>query len=178
MQRRVESIAASEFCELRQCVFENLEEGMYAVHAAQPELLHELTPVFCARQAKQLARCVGLLCREHTAHHMSDVEVHRSVWRPRKQLDQQLRQRKMPIGVEPRVCARIRRQDSLHSDLLAGMKACAVIRALCEVRECECHVASGAPERTQVATQSVWCQLPAALNGVGGNVHEGGLLAG
>jgi hypothetical protein len=109
---------------------------------------------------------------------MSDMEVHRGVWRPRKQLDQQLRQREVPIGGEPRVCARIRRQDGLHSDLLAGAKDCTVVRALCEVRECECHVASDAPEWSQVAAQSVWCQLPAALDGVGGNVHEGGLLAG
>jgi hypothetical protein len=178
MQRRVESIAQSEFCELRKCVFVNLEEGVHAVHAAQPLLLHESALVFRAREAKQLARCVGLPCREHTAHHMSDMEVHRSVWRPRKQLDQQFRQRKVPIGVQPRVCARIRRQDGLHSDLLAEAKDCAVVRALCEVRECECHVASGTPERSQVAAQSVWCQLPAALNGVGGNVHERGLLTG
>ncbi len=92
MQRRVEGIAQSEFCELRKCVFVNLEEGMHAVHATQPELLHESAPVLCAREAKQLARCVGLPCREHTAHHMSDMEVHQGVWRPRKQLDQQLHQ--------------------------------------------------------------------------------------
>ena len=51
-QRRVESIALSEFCELRKCVFESLEEGMHAVDATQSELLHELASVFCAHDAE------------------------------------------------------------------------------------------------------------------------------
>jgi hypothetical protein len=68
MQRRIdsESIAQSEFCELREHAFVNSEKGVHAVHAAQPQLLHETTSSARAKPSNLLAASACLA--ENTPH--------------------------------------------------------------------------------------------------------------
>jgi hypothetical protein len=86
------SVAEGECCELGKCVFESLKEGLHTIHTAETELEHKLKSVLRARTVERLECGIGLACREHTAHDASDMEVHRSVGRLRKQLSQQLRE--------------------------------------------------------------------------------------
>ena len=86
---------------LRKCVFEKLVEGLHAVEQAETKLQHELATVLCAGAAECFERSIGLACREYTAHDASDMEMHRSVWRPWKQLTEQLGEREMSAGVDP-----------------------------------------------------------------------------
>ena len=94
MQTTVMSIACGEFDELRSCVFECLEERVHAVDAVEAELSHELDSVSLACAIECFDGGIGLLCREHTAHHSSQVNVHVCVdvmW-CRKQLQRQVRE--------------------------------------------------------------------------------------
>lgn len=95
------SVAEGEFCELGKCVFECVKEGLHAVHAAQSQLQHELESVLRADAPEGLERSICLPCREYAAHDVSDMVMHWSVCRPRKQLGQQLFKREMFASVHP-----------------------------------------------------------------------------
>ena len=76
-------------------MFESTVESVHAVHAAQPQLLHEEESVFCALDAEQLAGRVGLSSGEHAAHRVGNMEVKWSRGRRREQLDEQLLERQV-----------------------------------------------------------------------------------
>jgi hypothetical protein len=76
-----------EFAELRQRSFESVEEVAHGIDAQQPQLCHELVAVSrSASKAECLARCVCLLCGEHSAQNARGVSVKRNVWWKRKEL--------------------------------------------------------------------------------------------
>ena len=106
MQRTVMSIACGEFDELWSCVFECLEERVHAVDATEAESSHELDSVSLACAIECFDGGIGLLRREHTAHHSSQVNVHVCVLWPRKQLQQQVRERQMLVCGHPRLSVR------------------------------------------------------------------------
>ena len=99
MRCKKEKSAESEFCELRECVFESLIEGMDTIQTAESEFLQQFASFICAFAAECFDGCISLACGEYTAHDTSNMEVHRSVWRTRKQLDKQFRQSVMSIGI-------------------------------------------------------------------------------
>ena len=99
MQRGGKSVAQSVFCKLRECVFEGLIEGVDTIQTADSEFLHQFDSFICAFAAECFDGCISLACGEYTAHDTSNMEVHRSVWRTRKQLHEQIRQRAMSIGM-------------------------------------------------------------------------------
>ena len=103
MQRTVMSIACGEFDELWSCVFECVEERVHAVDATEAESSHELDSVSLASAIECFDGGIGLLRREHTAHHSSQVNVHVCVLWPWKQLQQQVRKRQMLVCVHPRL---------------------------------------------------------------------------
>ena len=95
---RGKSVAQSVFCELRECVFEGVIESLDTVQTAESEFLHQFASFVCAFAVECFDGCIGLACGEYTAHDTGDMEVHRSVERTRKQLNQQFRQGAMSIG--------------------------------------------------------------------------------
>ena len=102
MQRRWEAAHKGERAEgLEKCEFESGVEVVHAVHAAQPQLLRESAYVFRARDAEQLAGCVGLSCGDHAAHGVDDMEMQRGCRCGRKQLDEQLLEGQVLMGCEP-----------------------------------------------------------------------------
>ena len=109
MQRTVMCIACGEFGEIWSCVFECVEERVHAVDATEAESSHELNSVSLACAIESFDGGIGLLRREHTAHHSSQVNVHVCVLRPWKQLQQQVRKRQMLVCVHPRLSVRTRR---------------------------------------------------------------------
>ncbi len=86
MREKEKRRKGASVAKLRKCVFEKLVEGLHAVEEAETKLQHELASVLCAGAAECFERSIGLACREYTAHDASDMEMHRSVWRPWKQL--------------------------------------------------------------------------------------------
>ena len=96
---RGKSVAQSAFCELRECVFEGVIESMDTVQTAESEFLHQFASFVCAFAVEYFDGCVDLACGEYTAHDTGDMEVHRSVERTRKQLNQQFRQSAMSVGM-------------------------------------------------------------------------------
>ena len=103
------SIACGEFGESWKCVCERLEEHVHAVDATEAESSHELDSVSLACAIECFDGGIGLLRREHTAHHSSQVNVYVCVLRPWKQLQQQVRKRQMRVCVHPRLSVRTRR---------------------------------------------------------------------
>ena len=98
VQKEGKSVAQSEFCELRVCVFESLKEGVNTIQTAESELLHQFASFICAFAAECFDGCIGLACGEYTAHDTGDMETHRSGWRARKQLNEQFCQSVMSVG--------------------------------------------------------------------------------
>jgi hypothetical protein len=80
------------------CEFESSVEGVHAVHAAQPQLLHETSCVLSTSDAELLARCVGLSGGEHTAHGARDVDMHGCRMSHREQSGEQLIEQQMPTA--------------------------------------------------------------------------------
>ena len=78
------SIACGEFDELWSCVFECVEERVHAVDATEAESSHELDSVSLASAIECFDGGIGLLRRQHTAHHSSQVIVRVCVLRPWK----------------------------------------------------------------------------------------------
>ena len=68
VQRRGKSVAQSEFCELRECVFEGMIESMDTIQTAESEFLHQFDSFICAFAAECFDGCIGLACGEYTAH--------------------------------------------------------------------------------------------------------------
>lgn len=158
------------------CKFESSVERVHVTHAAQPQPLHECAFDCCVRDAEQLARSVCLSRRDHAAHGMRDMEVDRSLRlsRRRKQLDQQLLERHVLMSHRPCACAGFCRQHREHRLPLSVSEG--RIRCACgEMQKREGSVAWRAPQWLHLA-RAVGLQLPAALDGAGGDLHEGCLL--
>ena len=127
---------------------------MHAIEEAETKLQHELAPVLRAGATECFECCIGLACRENTAHDASDMEMHRSVWRPWKQLTQQLREGKMPAGVDPILRPFTGREHNENSHPLIESEYC-VVSAIGEMSERQCCVTRGAPEWFDLPTRTV-----------------------
>ena len=93
--------------ELRKCNFESREEVVHAVHAAQPQLLHEIASVFCSREAQRFASGIGLASREHAAHDVGDMKMWWCCRGCREQRDEQLCERQVAMIIQPRIGVRV-----------------------------------------------------------------------
>ena len=137
-------IVCGEFDELWSCVFECLEERVHAVDATEAESSHELDSVSLACAIECFDGGIGLLRREHTAHHSSQVNVHVCVLWPWKQLQQQVRKRQMLVCVHPRLSVRTRRQHANDCNSLAESEHC-VVSAVHEMGECKSYITRCTP---------------------------------
>ena len=77
-QKREATLEKQKNSTLSHSEFESGVEGAHTVDTAQSQLLHEGACGFCAFDAEQLARCVGLSSGEHSTHCVNDMQMQRS----------------------------------------------------------------------------------------------------